>query len=211
MTQAHSFQAPALWQQLQAVAQALVQIRKGISGTAALEAVNAGLRPGVQALLYQTLRQLGRAQALRALLAQRAPASLADALLCVALGLSWDEAQSPYPPHTLVNQAVEAAKRTRSLQGQANFINACLRRFLRERDVLVQRTDADLQATWNHPLWWIRKLQKQYPEHWQNILTANNQAAPMTWRVNTARISRDELKTRWQMRGLRQWPWVSKG
>ena len=202
MTQAHSVQAPALWQQLQAVAQALVQIRKGVSGTAALEAVNPSLRPGVQALLYQTLRQLGRAQALRALLAQRAPAPLADALLCVALGLSWDEAQSPYPPHTLVNQAVEAAKRTRSLQGQANFINACLRRFLRERDVLVQRTDNDLQATWNHPLWWIHKLQKQYPEHWQNILTANNQAAPMTWRVNTARISRDELKTRWADAGI---------
>lgn len=202
MTLAHSAQTPALWQQLQAVAQALVQIRKGVSGTVALEAVGSNLRPGVQALLYQTLRQLGRAQALRGLLAQRAPAPLADALLCVALGLSWDETQSPYPTHTLVNQAVEAAKRTRSLQGQANFINACLRRFLREREALVQRTDDDLQAKWNHPLWWIRKLQKQYPAHWQNILAANNHAAPMTWRVNTMRINRDALHAQWGAAGL---------
>ena len=202
MTDGHAAQGPALWQQLQSVAQALVQIRKGVSGTAALEGVSPHLRPGVQALLYQTLRQLGRAQALRALLVQRAPAPLPDALLCVALALAWDETHSPYPAHTLVNQAVEAAKRTRSLQGQANFINACLRRFLRERDVLVQRTEDDLQAKWNHPEWWIRKLQKQYPEHWQRILQANNQAAPMTWRVNTARITRDDLQARWAAAGI---------
>ena len=47
MTQA---QPVALWQQLQAVAHALVLIRKGTSGTAALDAVAPALRPGVQAL-----------------------------------------------------------------------------------------------------------------------------------------------------------------
>ena len=99
----------ALWQQLQAVAQALVQVRRGVSGTAALEAVPGALRPGAQALLFQVLRQLGRAQALRAQLAQRAPAPLADALLCSALALAWDAEHAPYEPHTLVNQAVEAA------------------------------------------------------------------------------------------------------
>ena len=202
MMDAAGMQAPALWQQLQAVAHALVQVRKGVSGTAALDGVKPHLRPGVQALFYQVLRQLGRAQALRGWLVQRAPAPLPDALLCVALGLAWDEAHAPYPPHTLVNQAVEAAKRTRSLQGQANFINACLRRFLRERDALVQATDEDLQAKWNHPLWWIHKLQKQYPEHWASILQANNQAAPMTWRVNTARITREALQARWTEAGL---------
>ena len=62
MTQA---QPVALWQQLQAVALALVQVRKGTSGTAALDEVMPALRPGVQALLFHVLRQLGRAQALR--------------------------------------------------------------------------------------------------------------------------------------------------
>jgi 16S rRNA (cytosine967-C5)-methyltransferase len=89
MTQA---QPVALWQQLQAVAQALVLIRKGTSGTAALDAVAPALRPGVQALLFHVLRQLGRAQALRDQLVSRTPAPLADALLCSALALAWDEA-----------------------------------------------------------------------------------------------------------------------
>jgi 16S rRNA (cytosine967-C5)-methyltransferase len=191
-----------LWQQLQAVSQALVAVRRGASGTAALEAVAVGLRPGVQALLFQVLRQLGRAQALRAKLVTRNPAPLPDALLCTALALAWDEQQAPYEPHTLVNQAVEAAKKTRTLQGQANFLNACLRRFLRERDALVLATDVDLQAQWNHPLWWIQRVQQDHPQHWQDILKANNLAAPMTLRVNTPSISRDDLQARWQQAGL---------
>ena len=192
----------ALWQQLQAVAQALVQVRRGVSGTAALEATAAPLRPGVQALLFQVLRQLGRAQALRAQLASRAPAPLADALLCTALALAWDPDQAPYEPHTLVNQAVEAAKKMRSLRMQANFLNACLRRFLREREALVKITDADEQAQWGHPVWWVKRLQQDHPEHWQSILRANNQAAPMTLRVNTARTSREALQAQWQSQGL---------
>ena len=196
----------ALWQQLQAVAQALAHVRRGVSGTAALDAVPAALRPGVQALLFQVLRQLGRAQALRAQLAQRAPAPLADALLCSALALAWDTAHAPYEPHTLVNQAVEAAKKTRSLQGQANFLNACLRRFLRERDALVHATDADVQARWNHPVWWVKRVQLDHPDHWQDILRANNEPAPMTLRVNARRISRDALLARWSEQGLEAQP-----
>jgi 16S rRNA (cytosine967-C5)-methyltransferase len=191
-----------LWQQLQAVAQALAQVRRGVSGTAALEAVPSNLRPGVQALLFQALRQLGRAQALRAQLASRTPAPLPDALLCTALALAWDPDNAPYEPHTLVNQAVEAAKNTRSLQMQANFLNACLRRFLRERDALVKATDNDVQSQWNHPEWWVKRLQQDHPDHWQDILIANNQAAPMTWRVNTSRISREALQADWTNHGL---------
>lgn len=173
-----------LWRQLQAVAAVLAAIRAGASGTAALEGVEAGLRPGVQSLVYRVLRSLGRAEALRRLLAPRKPPPAADALLCTALALAWREQDAPYEVFTLVNQAVEAAKRTESTRAQASFINACLRRFLRERDALVQRTEQDPVAVWNHPAWWIKRLQNDYPDHWQAILQANNRQAPMTLRVN---------------------------
>jgi 16S rRNA (cytosine967-C5)-methyltransferase len=157
------------------------------------------------------LRQLGRAQALRAQLASRTPAPLPDALLCTALALAWDPMQAPYEPHTLVNQAVEAAKKNRNLQAQANFLNACLRRFLRERDALVAMTNDDLQAQWNHPVWWVKRVQQDHPEHWQNILLANNQAAPMTLRVNTQRITRDALQAQWAEQGLASHPVGQQG
>lgn len=192
----------ALWQQLQAVAQALSEVARGGSAQKALQATPSAARPGVQALLFHVLRQWGRARALRDRLVQRQPAPLADALLCSALALAWDDAQAPYAPHTLVSQAVEAAKRHRRLQPQAAFLNACLRRFLREREALVSLTDADDVAHWNHPAWWIARLREDHPAHWQAILAANQQAGPMTLRVNTRHGSREALQARWRDAGI---------
>jgi 16S rRNA (cytosine967-C5)-methyltransferase len=177
-----------LWRQLQATAAVLASIRAGASGTAALDGVDAALRPGVQSLAYHALRSLGRAEALRRLLAPRKPPPAADALLCTALALAWREEDAPYEVFTLVNQAVEAAKRTESTRAQSSFINACLRRFLRERESLLQRTEQNLEAVWNHPLWWIERLRQDYPAQWQAILQANNLQAPMTLRVNARKI-----------------------
>lgn len=91
---------------------------------------------------------------------------------------------APYTEYTLVDQAVEAAKRSEATTHQASFINGCLRRFLRERDALVAKTDANPQAVWNHPQWWIDRLRKDHPQDWQAILRANNAQASLILRVN---------------------------
>ena len=173
-----------LWRQLNAAAAVVTAVREGASGTAAIENIPPELRAGVQALAFHVWRNLGRAQALRTRLASKLPPPAADALLCVALALAWEESSAPYDTFTLVNQTVEAAKRGASTKGQANFINACLRRFMRERDALVASTGTDLVARWNHPLWWIKRLQKDHPQNWQAILQAANHHAPMTVRIN---------------------------
>lgn len=178
-----------LWRQLQATAAVLQDIRQGASGTAALVDVSTELRPGVQALTFQVLRSLGRAEALRRLLASRPPPPPADALLCTALALAWCQQDAPYEVFTLVNQTVEAAKRSAATRAQASFINACLRRFLRERDAQVARTDKIPAALWNHPQWWIDRLQKEWPKDWRAILQANNRHAPMSLRVNVRRTT----------------------
>lgn len=173
-----------LWRQLQGAASLLMAVRDGQSMTAALEDVDATLRPGVQALGFHALRWLGRAEALRQQLAQRPPPPEADALLCVALALGWSDQDAPYTMHTLVDQAVEAAKRSEATKHQASFINGCLRRFLRERDALVALSERSPQAVWNHPQWWIDQVRKDHPAHWQSILQANNTRAPLILRVN---------------------------
>ena len=181
--------APPLWRQLQATAVALAAVLAGTSGTAAIDAVDPALRPGVQALLFETLRQLGRAQALRRHLAPRPPPPASDALLCVALALLWRDQGAFYDAHTLVNQSVEAARNMPQARAQAGFINACLRRFLRERAQLLAQTAQDPVAVWNHPAWWIRRLQHEQPGRWQEILQANNLQPPMSLRVNARRTT----------------------
>jgi 16S rRNA (cytosine967-C5)-methyltransferase len=178
-----NLQAP-LWQLLQAAAQVALAVQNGRSMTAAIETVPKDLRPGVQALSFQTMRWWGRALALRKCLARKAPPAQADALLCTALALSWQDELAPYPVHTLVNQAVEAARRHKDMRAQAPFVNACLRRFLREREALIAQTDTDITALWNHPTWWVKRLQTDHPQEWQTILQAAQAAAPMTLRVS---------------------------
>ena len=178
-----NLQAP-LWQLLQAAAQVALAVQNGRSMTAALETVSKDLRPGVQALSFQTMRWWGRALALRKCLARKAPPAQADALLCTALALSWQDELAPYPVHTLVNQAVEAARRHKDMRAQAPFVNACLRRFLREREALIAQTNTDITALWNHPAWWVKRLQTDHPQDWQTILQAAQSAAPMTLRVS---------------------------
>jgi 16S rRNA (cytosine967-C5)-methyltransferase len=199
-----------LWRQLQGAASLLMAVRDGQSMTAALEDVDAALRPGVQALGFHALRWLGRAEALRQQLAKRPPPPEADALLCVVLALIWNVAPTlvasrtalppkganfprggpsensapPYTAYTLVDQAVEAAKRSEATTHQASFINGCLRRFLRERDELVALTDKSPQAVWNHPQWWIDRVRKDHPGSWQAILRANNTRPPLILRIN---------------------------
>ena len=193
MTAASTAASPPLWRQLQSAAAVLAEVRAGRSLTPALLAVAPDLRPGVQALSFAVLRQLGSATALRQQLARKAPPPAADALLCVALALAHDPA-APYEAFTLVDQAVEAAKRQPSTRNQAPFINACLRRYLREQGSLRETLARDLQAVWNHPLWWIRRLQADYPQGWQAILAANNAHAPLVLRINERKTTRAQYQ-----------------
>jgi 16S rRNA (cytosine967-C5)-methyltransferase len=200
-----------LWRQLQAAASVVAQVRAGTSATPALEGIAGPLRPAAQALAYHALRQLGRAAALRQQLAKRPPPPEADALLCTALALVWDEDHAPYEPFTLVDQAVEAAKRSPAMRSQANFINACLRRFLRERAALVAATDSDPVARWNHPKWWVERLRQDHPAHWEAILAANNEAAPMTLRANAQGPGRDAMLARLAHSGIEAEPLGAQG
>lgn len=180
---------PPLWQLLLATAGALRAVREGASTTPALASVPVPLRPGVQALLFHALRQWGRAQALRRTLVARPPAADADALLCTALALVCHAPQAPYEPFVLVSQAVEAAKHHPRLRAQAGFINACLRRFLRERDALLSATDADEVARFNHPAWWLRRLRQDHPQQWQAIVAAADVRPSLILRVSESKTT----------------------
>jgi 16S rRNA (cytosine967-C5)-methyltransferase len=163
-------------------ADAVQAVRSGHSLNDALARCPPEARPGTQALSFRVLRGLGGALAVRAQLAPKPPAAPVDALLLSALALLWPSVDAPYADHTLVDQAVSAARQRNA--PSASFVNAVLRRFLRERDALVAAAEQDPAAAFNHPAWWIKRLRRDWPNQWQGILQANNQRGPMTLRVN---------------------------
>ena len=163
------------------MADAVQGVRSGKSLTELLARCPAELRPATQALSFQVLRLLGGAEAVRSVLAPKTPPPKVDSLLLSALALLWPMDAPPYADHTVVDQAVSAA--TQRVPNAAKFVNAVLRRFLRERDGLVANAQRDLQAAFNHPAWWIDRLKHDWPTHWQAVLHANNEHPPMTLRI----------------------------
>jgi 16S rRNA (cytosine967-C5)-methyltransferase len=197
MTGAYSTSAalpsPALHRLLDHTAEAVQAVRSGRSLTDVLARCPAEMRPGVQALSFHTLRWLGSATEARALLAPKTPPPTVDALLVTSLALLWPAGGTagqpndapPYADHTLVDQAVTAVRQR--TPAAAGFINAVLRRFLRERDAIVEAVRRTPMGAYNHPLWWIERIKRDWPACWGPLLLAANQHPPMTLRVNARR------------------------
>lgn len=173
---------------LDLAADAVAAVRGGRSLTDVLAQVPPDARPGVQALSFHVLRWLGSAQALRERLAPRKPDPAVDALLLTSLALLVPAQERPYPDHTVVSQAVAAARDRQP--HTAGFVNAVLRRFVREREGLVEALARDPVARWNHPRWWIERLRADWPEQADGLLSAAQARPPMALRVNTRRRSR---------------------
>jgi 16S rRNA (cytosine967-C5)-methyltransferase len=170
-------------------ADALQAVRAGRSLTDVLARCPPEARAGTQALSFHVLRWLGAAQVLREQLAPKAPPPNVDALLTAALALLWPQPAGseppPYADHTLVDQAVTAARQR--TPAAAGFINAVLRRFIRERDALVAAAMVKPLAAFNHPGWWIERVRHDWPQQWQAVLQSANRHPPMTLRVNARR------------------------
>jgi len=192
--------APPLSRLLDHTADAIAAVRGGRSLTEALTHCPAEVRPGVQALSFHVLRRLGQAQAARAWLAPKAPPKALDALLLSALALLWPDGEAPYADHTLVDHAVTAARQR--LPASAAFVNAVLRRFVREQAAVLEVAQRSVPGRTNHPEWWVQRLQADWPDHWQALLAANDRRPPMTLRVNTRRGSVDSYLARLNEAGV---------
>jgi 16S rRNA (cytosine967-C5)-methyltransferase len=194
---------PALALLLNHAADMVQGVQAGRSLTDLLADVPAAARPGTQALTFHALRRLGGARAARALMAPKPPPREVDSLLLTALALLWPPGpgeRAPYPDHTLVDQAVHAARRR--VGAAAGFINAVLRRFVRERDALATAAARDPVGAYNHPLWWIERVRRDWPGQWEALLAQANRHPPMVLRVNRRRATAAQYVQRLAAQGM---------
>ena len=175
----------ALADQLPWVAACAQTVSAGRNVDTALAKVPPHLRAGVQALTYDVLRQWAWAQAVLPMLASKKPSEPARSLLVCCIAMLREP--SHYVSHVVVDEAVKACKASHKLKNVAGFVNASLRTLLRDYEALNKAALNDWVAEFNHPIWWIKRLRDQYPMHWQQVLKANMQAAPMVLRVNAQR------------------------
>jgi 16S rRNA (cytosine967-C5)-methyltransferase len=159
----------------------------------------AGPRAALIDLTHGTLRRYGRVQAIVRELSQRGTADvLLEALLWCSLYALESER---YGDHTVVDQAVKACAALERWPSKG-YVNAVLRRFVRERTALASRLARDEVAKYQHPQWWIDMLRGAYPDAWQRILDAGNSHPPMCLRVNLRRADTDEYCAQLAARGI---------
>jgi len=183
------------------LAAALLELTLGLLDAAA-EAAEAGAVAGADAAIPAT------ATAAAIAVNQALPRHAAAAPQRQLLGVP---ARPLYPAHTLVDQAVAALRPLRLPPALKGLVNACLRRFVRERAALRAQALRDPVARWNHPLWWLERLQRDHPQHWEQIVAANQRAAPMVLRVNRRRCSRADYLQHLQQAGHAATPWGADG
>nr|WP_035373998.1 16S rRNA (cytosine(967)-C(5))-methyltransferase RsmB [Pseudoduganella violaceinigra] len=191
-------------------ATAAVQVQHGTALPQALAAVFAAndaipqARGAIQDIGYRAMRQLALSDILIGLMAPKAPEPLVQALLSVALPLMHpaDGSPAPYEAFTVVDQAVTAAASHPDTARAKNMVNALLRRFLREKDALLDEAMQQPEAKYNYPQWWIDAVITAYPKQWEQLLAAGNEPPPLTLRVNSRRTNVPDYLARLAQAGM---------
>ncbi len=177
--------APAL----AAAAQALdAVISDGRSADAVLGAYEASAdRSAVRAITLGTIRwYLRLVPAVEPLLTK--PSAVSAPVRALLIVAAHQIEYSRNAPEVTVDAAVDAARILKS-ERATGFVNAVLRRFVRERAQLFARVDQAEPARTAHPQWLIGKLRAAWPHECAAMLAANNAHPPMTLRLNLSSAS----------------------
>lgn len=92
------------------------------------------------------------------------------------------------PDYAVINESVATCNNLKKVWAK-KLVNAVLRSVQREMDSLSSKLDSKPELKYSHPVWLMSLLQKNWPDHYLEIMQANIQQAPMTLRVNKSKIS----------------------
>ncbi len=180
----------ALGLEIRAAASALEAMRQGEALPSAIAEARQHLPKeswsAVQDMAYQAVRQLGLCLSLAELLNNKAPPPEVLAIQVVTLT---QLIEGRRPAAIVLDQVVEACKADLSLRFSAGFLNAVMRRFLREQEALMAQAAKSEQAKYKLPGWWIELLRRDHPQAWPQIIANSGAKSSMTLRVNQRKIS----------------------
>ncbi|WP_409440249.1 16S rRNA (cytosine(967)-C(5))-methyltransferase RsmB [Psychromonas sp. GE-S-Ul-11] len=171
-------------------------VEKGQSLSQALPAIQQELTPKdkalVQMLCYGVLRTLPRLDFFcRSLMKKPLTGKQRDLHFLILVGM-YQLLYTRIPSHAAVGETVNGAKALKkpALKG---MINGVLRSFLREQEALIEQADQQPALLYCHPSWLVKRLQAAYGEEKAaEIMTENNQQAPMWLRVNARFHDREQ-------------------
>lgn len=157
-------------------------------------------RAAVRAIALGTLRWYLRLAPAVAQLVSRPGEHIVPHVRALLITAAHQIEYSRAAPEVSVHLAVDAV-RALGLPRAAGFVNAVLRRFVRERASLFAATENSLAIRHAHPQWLVDRLQQDWPAQLPDILAAANHHPPMVLRVDLRRISREAYRDQLQAMG----------
>jgi 16S rRNA (cytosine967-C5)-methyltransferase len=112
-----------------------------------------------------------------------------DILYLMCIGL-YQLIELKVPPHAAISETVEAAKILKK-PWASGLINAVLRNYLRQSELLLKAVSNHSEAATAHPLWLLEHIKAAWPLEADSIIHENNQLPPLVLRVNQQKISRE--------------------
>lgn len=91
------------------------------------------------------------------------------------------------PDHAAISETVEAARQLKG-KSMTRLINGVLRTVQRRPELFQFEQQPDA-VRYSHPSWLVKQIQSDYPDHWADILQANQQKAPLWLRVNVQQVA----------------------
>lgn len=145
----------------------------------------------VQELSFGVLRWLPRLEAIAALLLEKPLRSRDRDIYCLLLIGFYQLLYLRVPDHAAISETVAAARQLKK-DWATKLINAVLRNLQRNTEQIIRQIDSHEPTRLAHPDWLLHILKNDWPEHWQEIVAANNCYPPMTIRVNKIKSARSQ-------------------
>lgn len=155
----------------------------------------------LQELCFGSLRWQPKLEAyLELLLDKPLRAKDSDIQALLLLGL-YQLIYTRIPDHAAIGDTVETARDLKK-PWATRLANGVLRRFQRERQALDERLKDNPEFVSAHPRWLMGSLERAWPEQIDSIIEANNSHPPLTLRLNTTKVSREQYLTQLTEAGI---------
>lgn len=158
------------------------------------EKINKNEQAFIQELSYGTLRWYNQLLEISNHLLNTPLKSKNQDLLCLLITGLYQLLFSHKPDYAVVSETVTASKILKKNWAKG-LLNKLLRRFIAEKDKILETINQEPTAHYSHPLWLLQKIQKDWPNDWQDIIKANNSRPTLTLRVNAQKTNREEYFT----------------
>jgi 16S rRNA (cytosine967-C5)-methyltransferase len=159
----------------------------------------------LQEMCYGSLRWFYRLDVIASMLLNKPLKERDQDIFCLLLIGLYQLEFMHIPAHAVVKETVDAVLALRK-QWAKGLVNALLREYQRNAARLRDDWQQDQEARYAHPAWIIERLEQDWPQHYQQILDANNQRPPMVLRVNLQQTTTAQYRQQLAERGIQASP-----